>query len=178
VGECATRRRTDHIDTCSLWRYLACQRRLIVGGDPHHAVVLRRWTRPGWEIDDADYTVAREALALGALEEAGISAPRCLATDLTGEDCGATALLMSRLPGAQPTAKTARLSHFARQLAAAIRRSHERVVLPDGLPDSEAYNDLSDLLIPSGATQPELWKEMYEVLRSPAPEGKADVHPS
>jgi Phosphotransferase enzyme family len=178
VGECATRRRTDHIDTCSLWRYLACQRRLIVGGDPHHAVVLRRWTRPGWEIDDADYTVAREALALGALEEAGISAPRCLATDLTGEDCGATALLMSRLPGAQPTAKTARLPHFARQLAAAIRRSHERVVLPDGLPDSEAYNDLSDLLIPSGATQPELWKEMYEVLRSPAPEGKADVHPS
>jgi hypothetical protein len=36
---------------------------LIVGGDPHHAVVLRRWTRPGWEIDDAYYTVAREALA-------------------------------------------------------------------------------------------------------------------
>jgi aminoglycoside phosphotransferase (APT) family kinase protein len=124
---------------------------LIVGDFREHAVVLRRWTRPGWEIDDADYTVAREALALGVLERAGIPAPRCLATDPTGEYCGAPALLMSGLPGAQPTAETARLPDFANQLAAAIRRIHERVVLPDGLPDFEAYNDLSEPLIPAHA---------------------------
>lgn len=145
---------------------------VIVGGDPGHAVVLRRWTRPAWEIDDADYTVAREALAMGALAKAGIPAPRCLATDPTGEYCGAPALLMSRLPGAQPTAETARLPHFAGKLAAAIRRIHERVVLPDGLPDFEAYNDLSELLIPTGATRLGLWKEMYEVLRGPAPQAR------
>jgi aminoglycoside phosphotransferase (APT) family kinase protein len=145
---------------------------LIVGVDPGHAVVLRRWTRPAWEIDDADYTVAREALAMGALAKAGIPAPRCLATDPTGEYCGAPALLMSRLPGAQPTAETARLPHFASKLAAAIRRIHERVVLPDGLSDFEAYNDLSELLIPTGATRLGLWKEMYEVLRGPAPQAR------
>ena len=151
---------------------------VIVGGDPGHAVVLRRWTRPGWEIDDADYTVAREALAMGALAKAGIPAPRCLATDPTGEYCGAPALLMSRLPGAQPTAETARLPHFARKLAAAIRRIHERVVLPDGLPDFEAYNDLSATPHPNGRDP--AWAMEGDV-RGPARSGaagKADVHPS
>jgi aminoglycoside phosphotransferase (APT) family kinase protein len=143
---------------------------LTVDGDPEQAVVLRRWTRPGWEIDDADYTVAREALALGALEKAGIPAPRCLATDLTGDYCGAPALLMNMLPGTQPTAETARLPHFADTLAVAIRRIHERVVQPDGLPDFEPYNDLSEHLIPARGAQLELWKEMYEVLRGPAPQ--------
>ena len=150
---------------------------VIVGSDPEYAVVLRRWTRPSWEIDDADYTVAREALALGALEKAGIPAPRCLAIDPTGEHCRAPALLMSRLPGAQPTVETARLPHFADQLATAIRAIHERVVPPGGLPDFEAYHDVSEFVIPAGAVRLELWKEMYEVLRGPAPEARrAFIH--
>jgi hypothetical protein len=30
-------------------------------------LILRRWTRPGWEVDDPDVTAAREVTILGLL---------------------------------------------------------------------------------------------------------------
>ncbi|MCI0688308.1 MAG: aminoglycoside phosphotransferase family protein [Sporichthyaceae bacterium] len=144
---------------------------LTIGGPTSHEVVLRRWTRPGWEIDDADYTVQREALAMDALERAGIPAPRCLAVDPTGAHCGAPALLMTRLAGAQPTAETGRTPSFAEQLAASARAMHERVAVPPGLPEYERWfdqDDQQDLRPPEHAARPWIWERMFEVVTKSA----------
>ena len=64
--------------------------------------MLRRWVRPEWRWQDPDYTVEREVAALSLLERAGITAPRVLATDPTGDEVGECALLMTFLPGGHP----------------------------------------------------------------------------
>lgn len=149
-----------------------------VGGSTPHEVVLRRWTRPGWEIDDADYTVQREVLAMDALERAGIPAPRCLAIDSAGEQCGTPALLMTRLAGAQPTATTGRTARFAGQLAASVRAVHERVMVPVGLPDYERWFDPDGLRPPEQTARPWVWERMFEVVTkpTPAPDQPAFIH--
>lgn len=88
-----------------------------------HRAVLRRWARPGWELDDPDYTAEREVGVLALLQPTAIPAPTVLAADLNGTECGVPALLLSRLDGRPPRPG---LVHLLRPLAetlAAIHRS-------------------------------------------------------
>lgn len=70
--------------------------------------------RPGWELDDPDFTVEREVAAYTLLEQHGIAAPRLIAADIDGTRCGAPALLMTRLDGQRPGATAAELPSFVR----------------------------------------------------------------
>jgi len=67
-----------------------------------HRLVLRRWARPGWEADDPDYTVEREARVLELLHPAPVPAPVVVAADPAGEHCDVPAILLTRLPGHPP----------------------------------------------------------------------------
>jgi aminoglycoside phosphotransferase (APT) family kinase protein len=135
------------------------------------SVVLRRWVRPGWQDDDPDYDVAREAAALRLLKQAGVSAPRLIAVDPAGQHCGVPALLMTRLPGKQPGRH--RGPDALRQLAEAAAALH-RIPGPwDGIPAFAAYNDLSDPRPAAHSTRGHLWERAFEVVSRPGPAGPA-----
>jgi Phosphotransferase enzyme family len=67
-----------------------------------HRLVLRRWARPGWEVDDPTLTAAREAAVLELLAATPVPAPRLVAADPDGAACDVPALLLTRLPGRPP----------------------------------------------------------------------------
>jgi aminoglycoside phosphotransferase (APT) family kinase protein len=66
--------------------------------DCHHRLVLRRWARPGWDLDDPDYTAQREATVLELLGPSAVPAPKVVAADPEGTACDVPALLLTRLP--------------------------------------------------------------------------------
>lgn len=49
-----------------------------------HRLVLRRWARPGWEVDDPDYTVEREIRVLELVRRTHVPAPMIVAADPAG----------------------------------------------------------------------------------------------
>ena len=63
-----------------------------------HRVVLRRYVRADLQAEEPDMP-EREVAVLGLLERADLPAPRLIATDLSGHECGAPAILMTLLPG-------------------------------------------------------------------------------
>jgi hypothetical protein len=63
-----------------------------------HRVVLRRWARPGWDVEDPDFTAAREAAILELLEPTPVPAPALVAADPDAAACDVPALLLDRLP--------------------------------------------------------------------------------
>ena len=67
-----------------------------------HRVVLRRWARPGWDFEDADFTAAREAAILQLLAPTPVPAPALVAADPGAAVCDVPALLLGRLPGGPP----------------------------------------------------------------------------
>ena len=81
-------------------------------------LVLRRWARPGWELDDPDLTAAREALVLERLAGTPVPAPELVAADPDAAACdvaGAAhhARARARRPGA-PAARAARRRRWPR----------------------------------------------------------------
>jgi aminoglycoside phosphotransferase (APT) family kinase protein len=66
--------------------------------DRRHRLVLRRWARPGWDLDDPDYTAQREATILKLLGPSTVPAPEVAAADPDGTTCDVPALLLTRLP--------------------------------------------------------------------------------
>ena len=95
---------------------IASMRRLTLGGwhanhaltvidrrGVAHRVVLRRWARPEWSLEDPDFTAAaREVAVLELLAASSVPAPRLLAADPDGEVCDVPALLITHLPGHPP----------------------------------------------------------------------------
>src|SRR3954466_16434301 len=72
---------------------------LLVRGDGRE-LVLRRWARPGWEVDDPDLTAAREVLVLERLADTPVPAPELVAADPDAAACDVPAPLLTRLPRA------------------------------------------------------------------------------
>jgi len=64
-----------------------------------HPLVLRRWARPGWEVDDPDYTVERETRVLELLRSTQVPAPAMVAADPESARCDVPAMLLTRLAG-------------------------------------------------------------------------------
>ncbi len=93
-------------------------------GRPHR-LVLRRWARPGWEVDDPDYTVERETRVLELLRSARVPAPEMVAADLEGARCDVPAMLLTRLPGHTPRAADADAGGFCHQLAETLAQIHD-----------------------------------------------------
>lgn len=50
-------------------------------------MVLRRWARPGWELNHPDYTVERETRVLELLRSTPVLAPSVVVSDPAGTQC-------------------------------------------------------------------------------------------
>lgn len=124
----------------------------VADGRGHiHRLVLRRWARPGWETEDADYTVEREARVLGMLAPAPVPAPEVVAADAAGVHCDVPALLLTRLPGHPPRPADSGASGFYRQLAETLARIHHAGVA------AEARLDPYRLYYDRGRAAPVRW---------------------
>ena len=95
------------------------------GGGRVRRLVLRRWARPGWEADDADYTVDREARVLALLAATPVPVPEVVAADPVGSRCDVPAILLTRLPGHPPRPADTGARGFCRQLAQTLALIHD-----------------------------------------------------
>jgi aminoglycoside phosphotransferase (APT) family kinase protein len=155
---------------------------IVDGRGTAHRVVLRRWARPEWALEDPDFTAAREAAVLELLADASVPAPRLVAADPDGASCDVPALLITRLPG-HPPALPSDMGAFLVQLAEALPpihaldgRARERI------PAYRNYHDLRCLMPPRWSRRPGLWEHALEVAGSDAPAGPRclihrDYHP-
>lgn len=90
-----------------------------------HRLVLRRWARPGWEVDDPDYTVQRETRVLELLRSTQVPAPALVAGDPAGARCDVPAMLLTRLAGHPPRPADIDADGFCRQLAETLAEIHD-----------------------------------------------------
>lgn len=148
-----------------------------------HMVVLRRWARPGWEIDDPDYTAAREAHVLGLLAPTSVPAPHLVAADPDGTSCGVPALLLSCLPGHPPSSAAPADATLCRELAQALAQIH--AVGAAGQQDVPGYRLYYDRLQPAPPGwlphQP-IWQHAARIIQAAPPEPEPtlihrDFHP-
>jgi aminoglycoside phosphotransferase (APT) family kinase protein len=146
-----------------------------------HRLVLRRWARPGWEVDDPTLTAAREAAALELLAQTPVPAPRLVAADPDGAACDVPALLLTRLPGSPPD-PAADPRRLIGGLAAALPAIHAVDAAAAALPAFHRFYDPASLAPPAWSAVPGLWAQVIEVAAGPGPPGEVclvhrDYHP-
>jgi aminoglycoside phosphotransferase (APT) family kinase protein len=149
---------------------------LLASRDRHgrrRTMVLRRWVRPGWEIEDPDFTAAREAAILGLLESTDLPVPRVIALDPDGRAAGAPAILETVVPGRR-IIRPRDLNDVAASLAELLPRIHAigeagRRVAP---PYARYYEPLERRL-PAWSRHPERWEAALAVATRPGPGGEA-----
>ena len=139
-------------------------------GGSTRRLVLKRWLRPGWEVDDARYTAAREAEVLRRLAPTPVPVPLVVALDEDGAKAGAPAILMTHVDGRHPSladeGRPARIAAMAETLVAvhAVDRG-----IRDVVGEFECYTDLDRVVPPPGAGRPGLWRTAIErVATAPA----------
>jgi aminoglycoside phosphotransferase (APT) family kinase protein len=125
--------------------------------------VLRRWSER--DVAAAHDDVRREAAVLTSLTDAGLPAPRLVASDARGEHCSAPALLMTRVPGGMQLDPIAP-ELWLRQLAEMLPRVHAATV---EAPAAELWHEEQDLHVPDWSSDPGLWKDALALFRSPPP---------
>jgi aminoglycoside phosphotransferase (APT) family kinase protein len=146
-----------------------------------HELVLRRWARPGWEVDDPTFTAAREARALQLLAATPVPAPRLVAADPDGAACDVPALLLTRLPG-RPPGPALDPRRLVGGLAAALPAIHAADGGAAALPAFHRFYDPASLVPPAWSDLPGLWAQVLEVAAGPPPPGESclihrDYHP-
>ena len=135
-----------------------------------HRVVLRRWARPGWELDDPDYTVLREVRVLGLLQSTAIPAPSLLASDPDGARCNVPAVLLSRLPGHPPTPDDSASDGFCRQLAETLAAIHDLGPSAESRLDPyRLYYDRADATLARWIPATPTWGRAIATVRQPPP---------
>jgi aminoglycoside phosphotransferase (APT) family kinase protein len=147
-----------------------------------HRLVLRRWARPEWAVEDPDFTAAREAAVLELLAASPVPAPKLVAADPDGAVCDVPTLLITRLRGRAP-GLPADMDAFLGQLARALPAIH--ALEPPGgaqIPDYRTYYDLTAAAPPSWSRRPRLWEGALEIAGAEQPSGRScfihrDYHP-
>jgi len=155
---------------------------VVDGRGTTHRLVLRRWARPDWALEDPDFTAAREATVLDLLAASPVPAPRVVAADPEAATCDVPTLLLTRLPG-RPPALPADMGAFLAQLAEALPAIHA----VDGqaralIPGYRYYHNLRCMTAPSWSRQPKLWERALESASTEPPPGRhclihRDYHP-
>jgi aminoglycoside phosphotransferase (APT) family kinase protein len=132
--------------------------------------VLRRWARPGWQVDDPDYTVEREVHVLAVLEPTPVPAPLVVAADPAGAYCDVPAILLSHLPGHPPQAKDTESLNLGDQLAETLAQIH---ALPGAatarLDPVRLYFDRAHATLPRWIPATPTWRHAITALRQPPP---------
>lgn len=147
-----------------------------------HRLVLRRWERPEWKIEDPDFTAEREGRILGLLEGVRVPTPKLIAADTQARSCDVPTLLITRLPGRLPGLPRD-MGAFLGGLAGAIVEIHA-VDDPgrEQLPAYHTYYDMEAVVPPQWSRRPEVWNRAIEVARAEPPRGPCcfihrDYHP-
>jgi aminoglycoside phosphotransferase (APT) family kinase protein len=146
-----------------------------------YRLILRRWARQGWEVDDPDFTVDREVTVLGLLAVVPVPTPVVVAADPEGAVCDAPAILLERLPGRA-------LQHpgdrrYLTQLVEALPPIHQRDSrVRELVPAFRTYQDLRGLRPPSWLGESAMWERAFAVAAGPAPDASRclihrDYHP-
>jgi aminoglycoside phosphotransferase (APT) family kinase protein len=141
---------------------------LAVGGATRH-VVLRRWARAGWELEDPDYTVEREARVLALLRRTGVAAPEVLAADPAGERCDVPALLLSRLDGHPPGHRDAERKGFCRELAEVLAMIHANRGAEGAVPLYRLYFDREQAAPARWMPDTSVWRRATAAVCQPPP---------
>jgi aminoglycoside phosphotransferase (APT) family kinase protein len=147
-----------------------------------HRLVLRRWARPEWRTEDPDFTVEREACALGLLADTPVPAPVVVAADPEAAVCDVPTLLLTRLPGRTPGLPRD-MDTFLAQLGEALAQIHA----VDGrarevIPAYRRHYDPRSAAQPVWSQRPRLWERAIELAMQPPPDGRRcfvhrDYHP-
>jgi aminoglycoside phosphotransferase (APT) family kinase protein len=139
--------------------------------DRHHRLVLRRWARPGWDLDDPDFTAQREATILSLLADVAVPTPTLVAADPDGTACDVPALLLTRLPGRPPGAAAANQPGFLAQLAGALPAIHAvNSRARELVPAYRTYVRLSELTMPAWVPPTRTWRQAFELAAGLAPD--------
>jgi aminoglycoside phosphotransferase (APT) family kinase protein len=125
-------------------------------------LVLRRWARPGWEVDDPDLSAAREALVLERLADTAVPAPELVAADPQAATCDVAALLITRVPGAPMVGRPP-----VGPLVAALAEIH--AVDPEGIPPYRRYYEPARLAVPPWAGDRGVWERAIAVAHDTPP---------
>ena len=132
-------------------------------------LILRRWARPGWDIDDSDFDARREAAALAWLASTPVPAPALIAADPTGAQCDVPALLITVLEGHPPSPTPANPHRLVAELARALASVH--AVTPGAVPPYRPWHDLRSARPPRWAPVP--WHPLWELVRADPPAADA-----
>ncbi len=129
----------------------------------HHRCVLRRWVdRPH---HDGPENALREAHILESLEQTDIPAPRLLAVDPDGDECGDSALLMSYVDGhIEMTPEDP--EEWLHQMASMLVRIHNTHVVA---PVAESWLNRERLVVPAWSARPDLWREAFSLVQGSPP---------
>jgi aminoglycoside phosphotransferase (APT) family kinase protein len=142
---------------------------LDASGSPQR-VVLRRWARPGWDVDDPDYTAEREVHVLELLHTTPVPAPVVIAADPTAECCDVPALLLTRLEGHPPRRGDAEAEGFCRQLAETLAQIHDlQADSARQLPAYRLYYDRERAAPARWMPSSPVWKRATAAVREPPP---------
>jgi aminoglycoside phosphotransferase (APT) family kinase protein len=132
-------------------------------------LVLRRWARRGWETDDPDYTVEREARVLGLLAATTVPAPEVIAADPAGARCDVPAIILNHLPGHPPRPADAVAPGFCAQLAETLATIHEAGGTAGArLDPCRLYYDRAQAA-PARWMSSAVWDQATAAVRQPAP---------
>ncbi len=138
-------------------------------------VVLRRWARPGWDVEDPDFTVSREMLVLGLLERAGLPAPRLIGADPMAATCDVPALLMTRLPG-HPPGRVRVVATFLVQLAEMLTRIHRIGAASHEIPAFRTYCPMREAPLPGWLQGDPVWEGALAAAREAEPSADSFIH--
>lgn len=131
-------------------------------------VVLRRWARPGWEIDDPDFDARREAAALTWLAGTPVPAPELIGADVEGARTDVPAVVITLLPGRPPNGEPDDPHRFVEELARALAEVH--AVTVGAVPPYRPWHDLRSAEPPRWV--PTRWHRLWEIVRDDAPDGE------
>jgi aminoglycoside phosphotransferase (APT) family kinase protein len=139
-------------------------------------LVLRRYDRPA-VLDSEPRPVERETAVLAALERTPVPAPRVLAADPDGHECGVPALLMTRLSG-RARWRARRREGFVEGLAAELPAIHATSVPADSdFPTYHRYYPDRELRPPPWARDPRPWETAIAVhARAAMPDDSCFIH--
>ncbi len=140
---------------------------VVDGHGRTHRVVLRRWARPGWQDDDPDYTVEREAGVLGLLRVTPVPVPEVIAADPAGTDCDVPAILLTRLPGHSPRPADIPGGSSLRELAGALAQIHQADTATDQLAGYRLYFDRAAAVPARWMPASPVWEAATAAVRQP-----------
>lgn len=125
-------------------------------------LVLRRWARPGWDVEDPDFNAAREALVLERLAGSDVPAPELVAADVEAKVCDVPALLVTRVAGERFSGRPP-----LGPLAAVLEQIH--AVDPTGIAPYRRYREPDRLQVPPWAANRDVWEHAIALAHEPPP---------